>query len=135
MPTPLVIGPAETDALAALIELAHANVVEIHEVLRLCATPAGKRKHMDQMNKQSVDIPVGFMVTFSVETGHPAGRCLHMSMSSAHAGRTPTPEAVWMIAELLGFRGSLKDCAIWEEELLRGPKRRMAINVVQPIPS
>lgn len=45
-------------------------------------------------------------------------------------GRAPTPEAVWLIAEELGFVGSLQQCAVWTEDIGQGDK---AINLVQPI--
>jgi hypothetical protein len=70
------------------------------------------------------------MVTFSIETGHGSGVCRHLSMSSKRHGRTPTPEAVWLIAALLGFQGGLEACAIWEEGIGAGD---VAINVIQPV--
>lgn len=133
--TPLIIGQAQKDALQALRERAASDPVDMLGVVEAIKTPDGKRRHMDRMNALTIDIPMAFAVTYSIETGHPAGTCRHMSMSSDRKGRTPTPEAVWMVCEELGFVGSLEACTVWPEELQRGPTERdrhVAINVVQP---
>lgn len=98
-------------------------------------TPEGKRAHMDQMNKQSITLPMGYMVTFSIELNHPAGTMRHMSMSVAAPGRAPNEHALWMVCPELGFTGnSIYDCdCIWPEDLQRGSERAMAINVVQKL--
>jgi hypothetical protein len=132
MPTPLWIGPEQRAALAALRELALAHPVEMRQVLELLKTRAGKAQHMRQMDKQSVEIPFGFLVTFSIELGHPAGTCRHMSMSAPNPERVPSPEGVWMVAELLGFVGDgIEDgtCTVWLEDLKQG----RAVNLVQPV--
>jgi hypothetical protein len=132
MPTPLLIGPEERCALAALRELALAHPVDMPQLMGRIKTPDGKAKHMDQMTKQSIEIPFGFLVTFSVEVGHRIGTCRHMSMSSPKQGGLPTPQGVWMVAEALGFVGdSIEDgtCMVWLEDLKQG----RAVNVVQPI--
>ena len=102
-------------------------------VAKLLKTAEGKRQHMDQMNEQSIAIPMGFLVTFSIEAGHPVGVCRHMSMSVMREGRAPNPEAVWMVAEELGFQGGLSACHVYKEDLQRGDERAIAINVVQPL--
>lgn len=131
--TPLVIGAAERAALAALRDLAAKHPVDMPSLMQRLASPEGKRAHMDQMNSQSIELPFGFLVTFSIETGHPIGAARHMSMSSPVPTRTPTPEAIWMVAQELGFVGSLKQCdAVYPEELLRGSEeRQVAVNVIQ----
>lgn len=135
--TPLIVGQAQKALLHGLRDLAAANPVDMRGLTDRLATPDGKRAHMDRMNALTCEIPAAFWVTFSIETGHPVGTCRHMSMSSRRHGRTPTPEAVWMIAEELGFVGSLEMCTVWPEDLQRGPQERkdraIAINVVQPI--
>ena len=85
---------------------------------------------MNQMTRQSVAIPLDFLVTFSIETGHPVGTCRHMSMSVGKVGRIPNAHALWMIADLLGFTDNLDACTVWREEL---QGHGVAINVVQPI--
>jgi hypothetical protein len=51
-------------------------------------------------------------------------------MSLAKPGRVPSPEAVWMVAEVLGFRNSIAHCRSWREDLRNGG---VAINIVQPL--
>jgi len=131
--TPLVIGPEQQRALAALQELAAARPVDIKQLLATISDPEAKRRHMDQMNAQTVEIPFGFLVTYSIEAGHPCGICRHMSMSSPAKDRLPSPEAAWMIASELGFAGDLSHCSVWIEELQRPGRRAKAINVVQPL--
>lgn len=135
--TPLVIGEAQKAALRELREKAAANPIDMPPLMKRLETPEGKAAHMQQMNGLTIDIPLAFMVTFSIETNHPCGTCRHMSMSATRKGRTPIPEAVWMVAEELGFVGGLQSCVVWPEDLQRGPQQRtdraIAINVVQPL--
>lgn len=105
--TPLVIGPAELAALAALRERAASRPVDMPRLMEAIKTTDGKAAHSAQMRLQSVPIPLDFLVTFSIETGHPIGTCRHMSMSTGKRGRVPSPPAVWMVAETLGFVGGL----------------------------
>jgi hypothetical protein len=129
--TPLVIGPTELAALAALRERAAARPVDMRRLIRVIKTRRGKGDHCAQMNAQTVYLPLGFSVTFSIETGHPIGSCRHMSMSSGKPGRVPSPEAVMMVAEPLGFVGGLDACCgVWVETLV--PQGR-AVNIVQPL--
>ena len=130
-PTPLLIGPAELAALAALRERAAARPVDMPRLTEDIKTTAGKARHKAQMTAQSVSIPLDFLVTFSIETDHPIGTCRHMSMSTGKTGRVPSPEAAWLVAGTLGFVGSLDDCCgVWVEELAGHGK---AINLVQPL--
>lgn len=129
--TPLVIGPAERAGLAALREYAAERAVYMPRLMEAIKTPEGKARHKARMTGQSMDLPFGFAVTFSIETGHPIGTCRHMSMSSGKPGRLPTPEALMMVATHLGFIGGLDACcAIWIETL-EGHGR--AVNIVQPV--
>jgi len=129
--TPLLVGPIEKLALADLAKLAAAHPVDMKGLTKRIESQEGKARHMAQMTAQTVHIPVAYLVTFSIETGHPAAsQCRHMSMSVARAGRVPLPQAVWMVAEELGFTGSLQACTVWVEDLQGHGK---AINVVQPV--
>ncbi len=130
--TALLIGQAEREAIAAVIQLAEANPVDIPLLLKRLTTHDGKREHRAQMTRQSIALPVTWLVTYSIETGHPAGKCRHMSMSCGSADRVPNQHALWMVAEELGFRGGLVACTVWPERL-RG--HGTAINVVQPFSS
>lgn len=128
--TPLLIGPAERDALARLRALAAEHPVDMTGLQSKLRDPVCKSEHMAQMTRQSVAIPLDFLVTFSIELNHPIGTCRHMSMSVGKADRIPNPDAVWMVAEILGFTGGLYDCTLWREQLQGHGE---AINVVQPL--
>ncbi len=128
--TPFLIGPDEIEALRQLRELAAANPVDMRELAPRLETVAGKAAHMRQMTAQSVLLPFGYMVTFSIETGYPIGTARHMSMSSPAAERVPLREAAWMAAEALGFTGTIEQCVTWPEQL---QGHGVAINVVQPV--
>lgn len=128
--TALLIGPDEKAQITKLMEQAAAAPVHMPEVMRRIKTVAGKKAHMARMTAQTIELPVAFLLTFSIETGHPCGTCRHMSMSVNRQGRLPSPEAMWMVAKELGFTGSLAACTYWVEEL-RG--HGQALNVVQPL--
>jgi hypothetical protein len=128
--TPLLVGPPEIEALERLREQAAAHPVDMPQLVIRMKTKDGKREHKRQMTRQSVPIPFAFMVTFSIETGHPAGVCRHMSMSTLREGALPVPEGVWMVAQHLGFTGSIQQCHAWIEDLSDGGQ---AVNIVQPL--
>jgi hypothetical protein len=128
---PLEIGASERVALHRLRERATRHVVDMRQLVASLATPAGKLAHMEQMNEQTVDIPVGYLVTYSVEIGHPGGTARHMTMSSSEQDKVPTPIALWMVAEELGFAGGLEACVLWPEHLLRGDHVTRTMNVLQ----
>lgn len=128
--TILMLREQEKMSIAALRELASGNPVDINWLKIWIGDPDIKAAHLAQMTAQTIQIPADFMVTFSVETGHPAGVCRHMSMSVGKAGRVPSPQGVWMVAEEFGFVGSLEECTVWKEDL---NGHGIAINVVQPL--
>lgn len=132
MDAPLIITAEVRTRLHKLRDLAASQPTDMQRVIQLLKKPGGKRRHLAQMNRQSLRIPGpwDFFVTFSLETGHPVGTCRHMSMSILRQGRVPSQAGVWMVAEELGFAGGLEACQIWLEDLSDGGK---AINVVQPI--
>jgi hypothetical protein len=130
---PLIITPEVTDAFTALRDLAAANPVNIQKLAEVIKHEAGRLAHRDQMQNQSLLIdtgPFNFVVVFSVETHHPCGTCRHLSVSIVRDGRVPSPEAVQLIAEYLGFEGGITDCTIYPEKLSDGAT---AINIVQPV--
>jgi hypothetical protein len=129
--TPLILGATQKAQLGTLRAYAVANPIDVLEVREQVKTEAGKAAHIKRMMRHfTAKIPAAFMVTFSIETGHGSGVCRHLSVSVLRRGRTPTPEAVWLLAELMGFQGGLEACAIWEEGIGAGD---VAINVVQPV--
>jgi hypothetical protein len=124
----LLIGPDEKAKLAALAKLAEEHPVDMPSVMERIKTGEGKHRHMMQMAVRTVEIPMGYSVTFSVEDGHPVGRCRHLSVSLDDPKKAPHPAAVWSIACLLGFWGELCECdGVWWEKLHQGE----AINLVQ----
>jgi hypothetical protein len=139
MNNPLIIGASQLAQLNALRELAAANPVDIRAIMEAVKTPEGKERHMRQMDSQTIDLPVAYLVTFSIEIGQPFGPCRHMSLSSRLKNRTPIPQAVWMVCEALGFTGAeqFSGCQVYKEDLQRGPDpkkdRAVAMNVLQPI--
>lgn len=130
---PLLIGEEQRVAIGKVRERATAQPIEMPGLLKRLATEAGKDAHRRQMTAQSLEIPFGFLVTYSVEIGHPCGTARHLSVSLHDAdrtGRLPHPFAVWEIAREFGFTGSIGECAVWPEQL---QGHGQAINVVQPI--
>jgi len=130
--TPLVIDDEGREQIKALVALANANPVDVIALQERIKVPASKEQHRAQMTRQTITLPLAFMVTFSIEDGHPCGRCRHMSMSVQREGRVPSPAGVWMVAQEFGFWGEgFKDCVgVWQE-MLQG--HGIAINVVQPV--
>lgn len=129
-----MIGPEEKAKIAQLIKLAEANPVNMPELMKAIMMPTGKHQHMQQMTAQTIDIPMAYEVTYSIEDGQPMGRCRHLSMAVTTEGRIPNPMALWMVAKEFGFWGELQDLDdLRQEELFRGPERKMvmAIHIVQ----
>jgi hypothetical protein len=133
--TPFAFGTDQIKALEALRDLATAHPVNMAAQVGPDGKVLASRRAplAAQMNRQTITIPFGYLVTFSIETHHPAGTCRHMSMSSPAKGRMPGVEAVDMVAEVLGFIGGYKACHCWIEDLTRGDGREKAINLVQSI--
>lgn len=129
----LLIREQEREKIATLRDLASATPVDMRTLTDRLKDPDEKRRHMDQMEAQSIIVPTSYLITYSVETGHPGGTARHLSMSCTEVDRLPTREAVWLICEAFGFIGELDFCTVWLEELQRGEKRAKAVNVVQII--
>jgi hypothetical protein len=129
---PLVIGPSLRTRFADLIRLAEHNPIDMPDLMERLQTPVGKAAHLRQMSRQCLVIPGiwNFIVAFSIECRHPVGTCRHMSMSIDREGRVPTLDAVWMVADELGFRHGLDRCMAWPEE---HDGHGVAINVIQPL--
>lgn len=126
----LLIDENVRGAMLKLRMLAAEHPVEMAGLEERLKLPKVKRRHMEQMTRQSISIPVDFLLTFSVETGHPLGTCRHMSLSVSRAGRVPNEHAVWMVAQEMGFVGGLTACLCWQEDL---QGHGVAINVVQSV--
>jgi len=132
MSTPMFIDAEVRERIQNLIVLAMAHPVQMVGLTEQLQIPEVKARHMAQMTAQTIPIPLAFMVTFSIEHGHPCGTCRHMSMSVQREGRVPNEQAVWWVAQEFGFWGSLTRCTIWLEQL-RGYGQ--AVNVLQPVAS
>jgi hypothetical protein len=134
MSTPLIIDETVRERIRQLVADAQAHPVDMSRLMTSIQTPSGKARHREQMTRQTIEIPLAFLVTFSIELGHPCcppgETCRHMSMSVGRAGRIPNEHALWLIASEFGFWGSLKQCLTWPEQLLG---HGCAINVVQPM--
>jgi len=128
--TPLLLGPDEQAALAALREKAAAHPVDMPPLLKRLQTADGKGSYLKWMlDELTIELPVAYAVSFSIETNHPGGRSArHLSMSVSRPGRTPIPEAVWMVAQELGFAGSIEQGVVWLEDLADD---RAAVNLLQ----
>jgi hypothetical protein len=133
-PAPLIITPDVVASLHRLRDFAASRPVDITWLAEKIKDPEIKRAHLKRMAARTIRIdgPFPFFVTFSIQTGHPAGTCRHMSMSIKREGRAPSHAAVWMVAEELGFAGGLTACQCWMEELNDG-FGWSAVNVAQPI--
>jgi len=132
MDTPLLINPEVRERIMYLLLLAEMHPVQMIGLSERLKIPEVKALHMAHMTKQTILIPLAFMVTFSIELGHPCGTCRHLSMSVQRKDRVPSPPGVWMVAQEFGFWGSLKSCAVWLEDLAGHGK---AVNLVQPVES
>lgn len=129
---PLILTHDVIARLERLRIFAATRPVDMTVLMEAIKDPKRKRRHLKRMTAQTIRIegPWPFFVTFSIETGHPAGTCRHMSMSIMRKGRIPHPLGVWLVAEHLGFSGGLGACQWWPEDLSDGGT---AINVVQPL--
>ena len=124
----LVLGDDERAALRALQNRAEAAPISMPDLAEQLKTPAGKDAHRAQMTAQSVMLPDGIIVCFSVEDGDPCGRARHMSISLDSEDKVPHPYVVEIIMAELGFVARLRHSAVWLEDLAQGK----AVNVVQP---
>lgn len=130
MGTPMILDADTLREIQRLRAYAESNPVDMLTLGDRIKTADGKAAHMKQMDAQSMAIPMAYMVTFSVETGHPCGTARHMSMSVQREGRIPNDLSLWMVAQEFGFYGSLRECYLYQEKLLG---HGQAINVVQPL--
>lgn len=130
MGAPLIISDEVERGLASLRDTAGRNPLDMAWVMEQVKTPAGRKRLDVLMSKYTMLIPgpFPFKVTYSVEQGHPSGTMRHFSMSIRKEGSVPSPEALWMVAEKLGFSGSLRMCMVYMEDATGGGK---AVNVVQ----
>jgi hypothetical protein len=131
---PLLVGPDEIDQLAKLRECATAHPIDMIGFTERLATAKGKAAHKRQMTKQTISLPVAYAVMFTIENGHPRGTIRHLSMAlcapEKGTAAVPNPDAVWTVAEQLGFVGGLNACTLWLADLEGLGK---TINIARPL--
>jgi len=131
--TGLLIGPEQKAAIRSVCALAEANPINIQELRETILTEVGKLAHMARMTAQTIELPLAYLVTYSIEVVHPVGACRHISISLPGAPEdvVPSPAAAWTIAQEFGFVGEVEDCdGAWLEKL-KG--HGQAVNLVQSI--
>jgi hypothetical protein len=128
--TALVIDYRQRKRLADLRALANRHPVNAAELPHTLATDEGKVAHLQVITSQTIELPVGFLLSFTVETGHPCGTIRHMTLSVMRVDRIPTPEACELVAAELGFVGGLAACMRWTEQL---QGHGVGVNLVQPV--
>jgi hypothetical protein len=128
---PLIITGETVAELAALRAKAAREPYDVRPLLNMRPKSRLAKAHDKRMEGLTIKIdgPFVFWVTYSIETGHPCGAVRHMSMSIDRNERVPSIEAVWIIAEVLGFVGSIAECQVWPEELVN----KTAVNIAQPM--
>ena len=127
---PLFIGKKELDELDQLRIRAAKNPIDVVATLAKLNTEEGKAAHKRLVTSQSIELPVGYLVSFTIETGHPAGTCRHMTLGVMQKDYGPSLDAVRMVAEALGFVGGVSCCAIW---LDKTEGHGLGVNLVQPV--
>lgn len=135
---PLLIGDDERRALRYLAARAAIHPVNLETLAATLKTPAGERRHKRRMLTQSMALPIDFIVTFSINCG--AGiMTRHMTLgidmkkSRVLSGiEIARPEAIWLVAEQLGFRYGLENCWLSPETL---DGEWIAVSLVQTMDS
>lgn len=125
----LIIGEAELAELQRVRQYAEAHPYDLEAMVD---RGTGKRQPPGNLSVYRCLIPVGFKVVFSIED-HPqrTGKTLRMrylSVSVSSFNKLPSPEAVQMIMDELGFKRPWNECHIDTEEFKGG----QAIVVVEP---
>lgn len=110
--------------LTNLRERAEANPVPLEMVQALSK---GLEPPKDLNRAQTAEIPVGILVTFSMEV-QPKGLCRHLSIS-VDGEKMPNPVIITAVMEMLGFVGTISKCMAWIEDCRDGNK---AVNVLEP---
>jgi hypothetical protein len=126
----LIIGDDERAMIGALRARMAANPINPAEANAAAkADPAAFRRHMSAF---TIELPIGYFVTYSVErqpAAPPPGLCTHISISVARARMMPSTAAVDMILEAFGMSAIRAGTSkIWIEQIDEWTK---AVNVVQ----
>jgi hypothetical protein len=122
---PLVIGAVQKEQIAKLRALAAANAMD--PVAMDAAAKKDINAYRDMMADLSIELPVGFLVTYTHQLQQ-IGSIQHISISVEAPNRTPHPAAVNMILEAFGMKSFDQSLKVWIEDVTPTEK---AINVVQ----
>lgn len=134
---PLVIGDEERDLIKSLIKVSEQRVVAYEDMLEMSdRVDRGEVLDGSRNNHLTIDIPMHYQATFTIEEHAKDRTFRHLSLSiiEGREGHGPTPEAMAMVMNEFGFRGSILDMhsrlVIYPETLLNGT---FAINVLEPL--
>jgi hypothetical protein len=125
----LIIGETEQAELQRIKQYAEAHPYDLEAMVD---RGRGKRVAPGELSVYRCLIPVGFKVVFSVED-HPqrSGKTIrmrHLSVSVSAFNKLPSPEAVQLIMDELGFKRPWQECHIDTEKFPGG----QAITVIEP---
>jgi len=125
---PLIIGSAQKAQIAELREKAEGNIMDT-EAMKTAAA-ADIDRFRQSMVDQSIELPSGYLVTYSLERqpDPQLGVVQHVSISVDAPNRAPHPAAVNMILAAFGMATIDQSLSVWIEDVSRTEK---AINVVQ----
>lgn len=133
--TPFVMSPEVEAQLAALRSLAESDERKLPvDLLKLYSQgfdpedPRTRTKSLYPLD-QTLELPLGWKVTFSVEE-QPFGWARHLSMSSPAKGKLPHPVTLAWTMKALGFARKLPACFVYPEKYAEG---RIAVNVIEPV--
>lgn len=128
----LVIGEAQRRQIAELRAFAAANPMDAMASDMIAQTDIDA--YRDMMETLSIDLPVGFHVTYTHErqpnAPTPTKLCHHISISVEQPKKMPLPEAVEMILLEFGMKPMREATGVWLEDIDRVTA---AVNIVQLI--
>jgi len=125
---PLVIGAAQKEQIAKLRALAAENVMHPEAMKTAAAKDIAAYRQM--MVELSIELPTGYLVTYSHEDQPSAGLYAHISISVEAPNKMPHPAAVDMILEAFGMQRLHQSAKAWIEDVTPTEK---AINALQRV--
>lgn len=124
----LVIGATQLRQIADLCKLAAVSV--LNPQTSEAIAQRDMRAYRDMMSMYTLELPVGFFVTYSHEMQPAAGLCHHLSVSVARHGKMAGVEAVEIILEAFDMAPLQQSDRIWIEDIGGGEK---ALNILQQV--
>lgn len=124
----LIIGATQRKQIAELRVLAAANVQDPTQVINTARRDI--KAYRDMMNALTVEIPLGYFVTYTHELQPHHGLCHHISISVDRPRKMPSVEAVEMLLEEFGMEPLKRSRGVWIEEV---DPTTSAINILQTI--